>query len=335
MRWMAITKTQIKGQEATEQVYLHMVLTLPLSNRPLSVLSKQRLPYSNHWGTVLSRCQKRFLLLFLLRRLTFEHVFSTHTCTDIHYRTIAVKYVLRNKMIKATGAFWEHWNQQASAQGMAWMTVHAGPSKNLSEVKVSRNPLKCSLPERKRSVDFGAEPTWIRILTLSFIMCPWMVIFISHICEVAEYHPPRRGLRVLHEVAALCSGPDLGICPWGINLMISSKPWEEPLAERPVQERGQLPQHTGLWRYSRCSAAPSSWLRRAWAQSENLSQQFCHLPGRGLQSNPACSGPARWWAPVGTSWLGKQLASHTVTFLNAQVPHKTLWLNTGSWRYMG
>lgn len=61
-------------------------------------------------------------------------------------------------------------------RGVDWMTAHAGPTKNLSGVKVGRNPLKCSLSERKRSVDFGAEPIWISILTLPFTMCPWMVI---------------------------------------------------------------------------------------------------------------------------------------------------------------
>lgn len=240
-------------------------------------------------------------------------------------------------MIKATGAFWGHWNQQALAQGGGlddWLPMQDHP-RIPQEWRWVGTLWSAHSQKGKGAWTLKPSQPGLASSFYHLLYVPLHGDYISHICEVAEYHPPHRGLRVLHEVAALCSGPDLGICPRGINLMISSKPWEEPLPERPVQGRGQLPQHTGLWRYSRCSAAPSSWLRTAWAQSENLSQQFCHLPGRGLRSNPACSGPARWWAPVGTSWLGKQVASHTVTFLNAQVPHKTLWLNTGSWRYMG
>ena len=103
--------------------------------------------------------------------------------------------------------------------------------------------------------------------------------------------------------------------------------------------RGQLPQHTGLWRCSHCSGAPSSWLHRASAQSKSLSRRFCHLPGRGLRSNPACSAPAQWWAPVGTSWLGKQLAHSHHHFLNAlstkdsfdlRLVQDTTWLSPGS-----
>lgn len=107
--------------------------------------------------------------------------------------------------------------------------------------------------------------------------------------------------RLSRDYGRACSfrlGPDLFVCPWGMG---DSSHWRSPhFANLPGV---QIPRHTGLWRCTRCSAAPSSWLHKAWAQSGNLSQRFCRLPEQGLQSNPAYSGPAQWSVPAGTFWL--------------------------------
>lgn len=107
-----------------------------------------------------------------------------------------------------------------------------------------------------------------------------------------------------YSTPCLFMGPDLLACPGGVYRKVPSVPLGGALTWHTTQ--GAIPQHTGLWRCTHCSAAPSSWLRKAWVRSRNLSQQFCHLPGRGLQSNQAYSGPAQWSALAGTSWLQEQ-----------------------------
>lgn len=169
---------------------------------------------------------------------------------------------------------------------------------------------------------WNAKPAWISLLTWPLPVCPWTSDSASHICEIAGDCPPHGGWGYCTRQQHFCSGPDLCTCPRGIDLIHFPPPGTVP-------GRGQLPQRTGLWRCSRCSAAPSSWLHRAWAQSENLSRQFCHLPGRGLRSSPVCSGPAQWWAPVGTSWLGKQSAHSRCHFFKRSKYQRQPQPNTG------
>lgn len=87
-----------------------------------------------------------------------EHVSLIHTCAGIRYRTAVGKCILRNKIIKPTGAFLGHQNQQASALGVAWVTAHTDILKNPSGVRVGRSTLRCSLPERRKSMGFEAQP---------------------------------------------------------------------------------------------------------------------------------------------------------------------------------
>lgn len=99
-------KDTTKGKETSQQSKSTCTQSShsPLPSRPLSTLHDK-----GHSALTIERQSllgaRKNSLLFLLRRLIFQDIFLTYTCAGIHDRIILGKHILRNKMIKATGAF--------------------------------------------------------------------------------------------------------------------------------------------------------------------------------------------------------------------------------------
>lgn len=108
IRRVVITKTQLKERKLLNRAKSKSTCTQsshsPLPSRPLSTLHDK-----GHSALTIERQSllgaRKNSLLFLLRRLIFQDIFLTYTCAGIHDRIILGKHILRNKMIKATGAF--------------------------------------------------------------------------------------------------------------------------------------------------------------------------------------------------------------------------------------